>query len=121
LTPLCSGSWRVEQGRLIDYPGNYEGGSCEIQWRSVGSARARAFENQQTKFKQEQAFILRYKAGQRAKQARAGVRRDWKRAKNDSTLERPMELAAFNIELPKGAAYGRHGDRGEGRGQEIPP
>ncbi len=93
----------VEQGRLIDYPGNYEA-FCEIRAQRRLS-QARAFENQQTKFKQEQAFILRYKAGQRAKQARGRATR-LERAKNDSTLERPMELAAFNIELPKAPRTG---------------
>ncbi len=93
----------VEQGRLIDYPGNYEA-FCEIRAQRRLS-QARAFENQQTKFKQEQAFILRYKAGQRAKQARGRATR-LERAKSDSTLERPMELAAFNIELPKAPRTG---------------
>jgi ATP-binding cassette, subfamily F, member 3 len=93
----------VEQGRLIDYPGNYEA------FREIRALRrlsqARAYENQATKFKQEQAFILRYKAGQRAKQARGRATR-LERAKDDSTLERPMELAAFNIQLPKAPRTG---------------
>jgi ATP-binding cassette subfamily F protein 3 len=93
----------VEQSRLIDYPGNYEA------FRELRAERrlamARAYENQQTKWRHEQEFILRYKAGQRAKQARGRATR-LERAKGESTLERPAELAVMNLQLPKAERTG---------------
>src|SRR5262249_38256776 len=64
-----------------------------------------AYEAQQDKFKKEEAFIRRYKAGQRAKQARGRETR-LAREKLESTLERPMELATFRLELPKAERTG---------------
>ncbi|MBK7405634.1 MAG: ABC-F family ATP-binding cassette domain-containing protein [Phycisphaerales bacterium] len=88
----------VEQGRLIDYPGNY------AKFRQLREERRlaimRAYENQQVKFRQEEAYIRKYKAGQRAKQARGRESR-LDREKEASTLERPVELVAFRFELPK--------------------
>ena len=88
----------TEGGRLIDYPGNYEA------FREIRAERRlsmhRAFQNQQTKFKKEEAFIRRYKAGQRAKQARGRETR-LIRERQESTLERPMEMEVFGFELPR--------------------
>jgi ATP-binding cassette subfamily F protein 3 len=88
----------VEQCRLIGYPGNYEA------FRELRAERrlamSRAWENQQTKFKKEEAYIRRYKAGQRAKQAR-GRQTKLTREKLDNSLERPMEMEVFAFELPK--------------------
>ncbi len=93
----------VEQGRLIDYPGNY------AKFRELRAERReammRAFDNQQTKFKQEEAFIRKYKAGQRAKQAK-GRESKLDRQKASSTLERPAELAVFSLDLPKAPRSG---------------
>ncbi|MFM9994609.1 MAG: ABC-F family ATP-binding cassette domain-containing protein [Phycisphaerales bacterium] len=87
----------TEQGRLIDYPGNY------AAFRELRAERRtsmlRAYENQQTKFRQEEAFIRRYKAGQRAKQARGRETR-LDREKRDGTLERPTELGSLRFEFP---------------------
>ncbi len=88
----------VERCRLIDYPGNYE------QFRSLRAERRmvmhRAYEAQQDKIKKEEAYIRRYKAGQRAKQAKGRETR-LEREKRDHLLERPMELATLRLELPK--------------------
>ncbi len=93
----------VEQGRLIDYPGNYEA------FREIRAQRRltqhRAFENEQARFKKEEAFIRRYRAGQRAKQAQGRLSK-LERAKEQSTLERPMEMASFRLELPKSPRAG---------------
>jgi ATP-binding cassette, subfamily F, member 3 len=93
----------TEQARIIDYPGNYEAFRELRAERRL--AQHRAYENQQTKFKKEQAFILKYKAGQRAKQAR-GRQTKLEREKLSSTLERPMEMATFAFELPKAERTG---------------
>lgn len=87
----------IEQARLIDYPGNYS------RFRELRARRRltqlRAWENEQTKFRQEEAYIRKYKAGQRAKQARGRETR-LERAKTESTLERPVELDTFRVAWP---------------------
>ncbi|MFO0831850.1 MAG: ABC-F family ATP-binding cassette domain-containing protein [Phycisphaerales bacterium] len=93
----------TEQCRLIDYPGNYG------QFREIRAQRRltmlRAYEAEQHKWKKEEAFIRRYKAGQRAKQAR-GRQSKLDRAKESSTLERPMELDTFGFTLPRAPRSG---------------
>ncbi len=93
----------TEQGRLIDYPGNYEA------FRELRAERRmvqhRAYETQQNKFKKEEEYIRRFKAGQRAKQARGRETR-LNREKRDDLLERPMELANFRLDLPKAPRTG---------------
>ncbi|MBX9737333.1 MAG: ABC-F family ATP-binding cassette domain-containing protein [Phycisphaerales bacterium] len=93
----------VEQARLIDYPGNYEA------FREIRAQRRltqfRAFQNEQTQFKKEEAFIRRYRAGQRAKQAQGRLSK-LTRAKESSTLERPMDVEAFKLVLPKAERTG---------------
>lgn len=87
----------VEHGRLIDYPGNYKA------FRETRALRrltmARAYENQQDKFRKEEEYIRRFKAGQRATQA-AGRLARLDREKRDNYLERPMELAELDLRLP---------------------
>jgi ATP-binding cassette subfamily F protein 3 len=90
-------------GRLIEYPGNYRA------FRKLRAermeAQRRAWENQQTKFRQEEAFIRKYKAGQRAKQARGRESR-LDREKATLTIEKPLERAAMRLELPKAERTG---------------
>ena len=87
----------TEDGRLIDYPGNYE------KFRELRAERRlsmlRAYENQQSRFRQEEAYIRRYKAGQRAAQAQGRLKR-LERAKRDDTLEKPVEANSFVVRLP---------------------
>lgn len=93
----------VEQGRVIDYPGSY------TTFRKLRAerreAQMRAYEKQQTEFKREEAYIRKYKAGQRAKQAKGRESR-LDRAKASSTLERPMELAELRLSLAKAERTG---------------
>ncbi len=93
----------VEHARLIDYPGAYSVFRELREERRL--AQYRAFEKQQTKFKREEAFIRKYKAGQRAKQARGRESR-LERAKMDEGLERPMEVGAMRLRLPKAERSG---------------
>ncbi|MEQ8316123.1 MAG: ABC-F family ATP-binding cassette domain-containing protein [Phycisphaerales bacterium] len=87
----------LERGRVISYPGGY------TAFRTLRADRLRtqmeAWERQQTKFRQEQAFIDKYRAGQRAKQAKGRESR-LDRARESSTLEKPVELAVFKPSLP---------------------
>ncbi|MCA9282697.1 MAG: ATP-binding cassette domain-containing protein [Phycisphaeraceae bacterium] len=93
----------VEQGRLIDYPGNY------AKFRELRAERRevqlRAWESQQTKWRQEQAFIDKYRAGQRAKQAKGRESR-LQRARTDDALERPVELSNLDFEFPRAERSG---------------
>ena len=90
-------------GRLIEYPGNY------ADFRALRADRLetqrRMHEKQQTAFKREEAFIRKYKAGQRAKQARGRESR-LERAKAETTVERPVELSTMKLELPKAERTG---------------
>jgi len=94
----------VEQGRLIDYPAPK--GDAYQTFRRLRAERKmvqmRSWEAEQTKFKAEERFIQRYKAGQRAKQAKGRESR-LDREKASSTTERPMELGVFRFNLPKSA------------------
>jgi len=93
----------IEDGRLIDYPGNYEA------FREIRAQRRltqlRAFENQQTYFKKEQAFIDRYRAGQRAKQAQGRLSK-LSRMQDQRSLDRPMEMDSMRLSLPKAERTG---------------
>lgn len=93
----------TQGGRLIEYPGNYKA------FRKLRAerleAQRRAWENQQTKFKQEEAFIRKFKAGQRAKQARGRETR-LEREKETLTIEKPMQSASMRLELPKAERTG---------------
>ncbi len=93
----------VEAGRLIEYPGNY------AKFRELRAERRltqmRAYERQQTRFRKEEEYIRRFKAGQRAKQARGRESR-LDREKADGRLERPAELATFQLQLPQAERSG---------------
>ncbi len=93
----------LEAGRLIDYPGNYS------KFRQLREERklteARVYEKQQTYVRQQEAFIARYKTGQRAKQARGRETR-LERFKQDEMKERPLEAATLRLRLPKAPRSG---------------
>jgi ATP-binding cassette subfamily F protein 3 len=87
----------IDRGVLREYPGNY------AAFRALRAERMltveRQHEKQQDKIRQEQAFIDRYKAGQRAKQARGRETR-LERFKQDSLVEKHAELGVMNLDLP---------------------
>jgi len=93
----------IERGKMYEYPGNYE------DFREIRAQRRltqmRAFDNQQDTFRKEKAYILKYKAGQRAKQAR-GRQTRLTRAIERSTLERPVEFESFKLDLPRAERSG---------------
>ncbi|MEX1016219.1 MAG: ABC-F family ATP-binding cassette domain-containing protein, partial [Phycisphaeraceae bacterium] len=84
----------LEAGELVEYPGNYD------KYRELRAERylfqQKMYEKQQTKIKQEQAFIDRYRAGQRARQAQGREKR-LDRFVSGNLLERPQELSAMNL------------------------
>ncbi len=92
----------VEDGRLVEYPGNYAAFRKQrIERRMV---MLRAYEKQQATFKREEAFIRQFKAGQRAKQAKGRESRlDREKL---SAIERPIELDDMKLNLPKAERTG---------------
>jgi len=95
----------VEGGTLQDYPGNYE------QYRALRAerqlAQVRAHQKQLGHIRREEAFIRRYKAGQRAKQAR-GRQTRLERFRSDSLIGTPNELEVFEFRLPPAPRVGDH-------------
>lgn len=88
----------VERGIIREYPGNYHQ-YIELR-RERQLTAARVFDKQQDKIRQEEQFIRRYKAGQRAKQAR-GRQSRLERFKRDEVVDRPLELEVMRLKLPK--------------------
>ncbi len=103
LDRVVSRLYELERGRLIDYPGNYR------KFRELRAerrlAQQREYDRQQTKIRLEQGFINRYRAGQRAKQAR-GRERKLERFVRDEVVERPVELSTMNMKLKQPARSG---------------
>ena len=87
----------IDRGVLREYPGNY------AAFRALRVERMltveRQVEKQNDRIRQEQAFIDRYKAGQRARQARGRESR-LERFKEDSLVEKHAEMGVMNLDLP---------------------
>ncbi len=92
----------VEDGRLVEYPGNYA--AFRKQRIERRTTMLRAYEKQQAMFKREEAFIRQFKAGQRAKQAKGRESRLDREKLN--ALERPIELDDMKLNLPKAERTG---------------
>ena len=101
----------VDQGRIREYPGNYADFINLRRERMLTSQRNH--EKQLDKIRAEEQYIMRYKAGQRAKQARGRATR-LERYKRDELVDRPAELEVMNLELPKAPRVGDHVTRAEG-------
>src|SRR5690606_13627863 len=93
----------LERGELIEYPGNYE--KFRILRAERREAMARQYGKQQDKIRQGQAFIDRYRAGQRAKQAQ-GREKGLARYIESETMERPVDLSDIGMRLPPAARSG---------------
>jgi len=88
----------VERGMIREYPGNYEKYIALREERRLTAQRV--YDKQADRVRQEEQFIRRYKAGQRAKQARGRESR-LERFKRDEMVERPIDLDVMNLKLPK--------------------
>jgi ATP-binding cassette subfamily F protein 3 len=93
----------IEQGQAQDYPGNYH--KYQELRRERQMTRARVYDKQQDRIRREEQFIAKYKAGQRAKQARGRLSR-LERFKRDEVVDRPIELETMRLTLPKPARSG---------------
>ena len=88
--------WEMALGRLDAYRGNY---SQFVQQRADRlAARRKEWEAQQEFIAETEAFIRRYKAGQRSKEARGRLTR-LDRFKRDELIERPLELKTMSLGL----------------------
>lgn len=88
----------VERGVLRDYPGNYHE-YIELR-RERMLTESRQHSKQLDKIRAEEAYIRKYKEGQRAKQARGRAGR-LERFKEQELVERPMELDVMKLNLPR--------------------
>lgn len=95
--------YELEAGRLVRYPGNYSAFRTLRHQRRL--ADQRAFDRQQGAIKRERAFIDRYRAGQRARQAK-GREKKLNRMVRDEGLEPPVELDEIDIHLAPGRRSG---------------
>ncbi len=93
----------IDQGVIHEYPGNYA--DFVNLRRERMELQARVHDKQQDKIRAETQYIMRYKAGQRAKQARGRATR-LERYKENELVERPMELDAMDIDLPRAPDLG---------------
>ena len=87
----------VERGVLREYPGNYHSYIELRHERMLTESRRHA--KQLDKIRAEEAFIRKYKEGQRAKQARGRASR-LERYKQEELVERPIELDVMRLKLP---------------------
>ena len=93
----------IDQGRLREYPGNYQDFIALRAERML--TQSRNYEKQLDRIRSEEQFIARYKAGQRAKQARGRESR-LERFKRDELGERPAEQDVMHLLLPKAPRVG---------------
>jgi ATP-binding cassette, subfamily F, member 3 len=96
--------YELSDGVLEEYPGNYH------KYRELRAERLafrlREYEKQQDRVRREQAFIDRYRAGQRARQAQGREKR-LERFKRDELLDRPIAADTIDLRL---RSVGRTGD-----------
>lgn len=88
----------VERGMIREYPGNYEKYLALREERRL--TEQRVYDKQLDRVRSEEQFIRKYKAGQRAKQARGRESR-LERFKRDQMLDRPIDPDVMNLKLPK--------------------
>ncbi|MGQ9457962.1 MAG: ATP-binding cassette domain-containing protein [Anaerolineae bacterium] len=93
LDRLATRVWELEFGRLETYRGNY---TAYLEQRAARRERqARAWEAQQDLIRRTEAFVRRYGAGQRSREARGRA----KRLARQERVERPREAKALSLSL----------------------
>ena len=104
LDRVVSKIYEIELGRVIEYPGNYQ------KYRELRAERQitqqRTYGKQQDRIRAEKAYIDRYRAGQRSRQAKGREKRLERYIENE-TMERPIDLNTMNLQL---RPTGRSGD-----------
>lgn len=93
----------IHDSGLREYPGNYADFTLLRRERALTQQRIHA--KQQDKISREEAYIARYKAGQRARQARGRATR-LERFQRDELVERPVDFDVMRLELPRAERVG---------------
>lgn len=93
----------IHDADLREYPGNYADFVALRQQRAL--TQQRVHEKQQDRIAQEEAYIARYKAGQRARQARGRATR-LERYQSEGLVERPVDFDVMRLELPRAERVG---------------
>jgi ATP-binding cassette subfamily F protein 3 len=88
--------YEMHNGKLEEYPGNYQ--AYRVQRKERREHQMREYLKQQERIKDEQEFIDRFRAGQRAAQAQGREKR-LERLKRDELLERPVEMNEVHIQI----------------------
>ncbi len=88
--------YEMERGKLVEYPGNYTK-FRELRVMRLNDLR-RIYDKQQDHIRSEQAFIDKFRAGQRSAQA-AGREKRLIRFLADETFELPPELGTMKLQL----------------------
>ena len=87
----------IDRGRVLEYPGNYHTYVALRDQQRL--THRRTYEKQLDRIRQEEQYIRRYKAGQRARQAK-GREAKLDRFKADELVDRPVELDVMHLSLP---------------------
>jgi ATP-binding cassette subfamily F protein 3 len=103
LNAVASRIIEIHDAVLRDYPGNYEDFVALRRERTLTQLRQHA--KQQDRIAREQAFIDRYRAGQRARQAK-GRQTRLERFRRDELIERPQDFDVMRLQLPRAAPLG---------------
>ncbi len=101
----------VERGGVQEYPGNYHKYVALRDQQRL--TQRRTYEKQLDRIRREEQFIRRYKAGQRARQAKGRESR-LDRFKQTELLDRPVELDVMNLSLPRAPRSGDQAIAAEG-------
>lgn len=88
--------YEMEKGQLIQYPGNYQ--AFREQRVLHRLAQQRVYTKQQDKIRQEEGFIARYRAGQRAAQAQGRAKR-LERFKQEQVIDQPAAQEEIHIQI----------------------
>jgi ATP-binding cassette subfamily F protein 3 len=114
LDNVATDSWDLDFGSLESYPGNY---SRFLQLKAERRARQLAeYEAQQEHIAKEEAFVRRYKAGQRSREARGRL----KKLAHIERLDRPREHRSLQIALQAGLRSGEVVFAAEGLAVGLP-
>jgi ATP-binding cassette subfamily F protein 3 len=96
LDRVVSKIYELDQGRLVEYPGNYH--KFRVLRAERLALRRREYEKHKDRVRDQQAFIDRYRAGQRSKQAQGREKR-LERYVRDSDFENPIELREIKLQF----------------------
>ena len=93
----------VDRGQVLEYPGNYH---KYVALRDQNRlTHRRTYEKQLDRIRREEQYIRRYKAGQRARQAKGRESR-LDRFKDTELVDRPVELDVMKLTLPRAPRSG---------------